>query len=86
MIPLTRFRAIQKVAAVLAATFFAVLTPRATAAQTPPPQQAAGPQRVLVDHGNVNAATDTFDGLHPNDLGDEKMAANRYTALLPYLQ
>lgn len=41
---------------------------------------------IMVDHTNVNAATDTWDGLHPNALGEEKMAANWYSALSPYLR
>jgi lysophospholipase L1-like esterase len=40
----------------------------------------------MVDHTNVNAATETYDGLHPNDVGDAKLADNWFAALAPYLQ
>jgi lysophospholipase L1-like esterase len=41
---------------------------------------------IMVDHTNVNAATETYDGLHPNDVGDAKLADNWFAALAPYLQ
>ena len=41
---------------------------------------------VLVDQREgFNAETDLYDGLHPNAVGEQKMAAKWLEALLPYL-
>jgi GDSL-like Lipase/Acylhydrolase family len=44
---------------------------------------AQSPVAVVDQYTNYNDATDTVDGVHANDSGSKKLAANWYTAILP---
>ncbi|RKN46788.1 GDSL-type esterase/lipase family protein [Streptomyces hoynatensis] len=46
---------------------------------------AASPVRVVDQWTGFDTATDTYDGVHPNDAGNVKMAARWYDALTPVL-
>ena len=46
---------------------------------------AQSPVVVVDQWSGFNTATDTYDGVHPNDAGNVKIAARWYPALVPYL-
>lgn len=46
---------------------------------------ADSPVRVVDQFSGFNAATDTFDGVHPNEQGERKMADRWYAALQPLI-
>ncbi len=46
---------------------------------------AQSPVIVVDQYTGFNASADTWDGVHPNDTGEQKMATKWYDAILPFL-